>query len=460
MKHGWLVGFFLAAALSGKCADTNAVVVKPGVRKMAERLQHKIAGEDPMDNTFRNRERAVIMEEKLRKETDPGAIWKSLPGLAQEQLNAGRPKDALATLHRFDEIMASTGQTIEPHARLQLLHTKAICNLRLGEQQNCLTNHTIESCLLPIRSLGVYQRQEGPREAVKILDETLRRYPKDLKAIWLLNIAHMVLGEYPDKVPQQWLVPPKVFESDYDIKHFTDVSSGAGLDVPGWAGGCVVEDFDGDGFLDVMISSWEIHTQLRYFHNNGDGSFAEWTQRAGLIGEVGGLNMVQTDYNNDGLPDVLVLRGAWLRGAGKYPNSLLRNNGDGTFEDVTEEAGLLSFAPTQTAAWFDYNGDGWIDLFIGNESYGTNVFPCELYRNNGDGTFTECAAEAGVTSMGFIKGVVAGDFNNDGRPDLYLSNRGGANFLYRNDGPKDPKKGAKSPWQFTKIGRASCRERV
>ena len=89
-----------------------------------------------------------------------------------------------------------------------------------------------------------------------------------------------------------------------------------------------------------------------------DGSFAEWTQRAGLIGEVGGLNMVQTDYNNDGLPDVLILRGAWLKGAGKYPNSLLRNNGDGTFEDVTEEAGLLSFAPTQTAAWFDFNGDG------------------------------------------------------------------------------------------------------
>ena len=455
MKRVLLLCGCLLAGLTAPGADTPAHRVMPGVQKMAERLQRIITAEDPMANEFRSRERAAVLEERARQEKDLGTLWKNLPTLAEEQLNAGRPLDALESLRRFDEITTEKKQPVGPRERQQLLHLKAVCNLRLGEQQNCLTNHTIESCVLPIGRLGVYGRQEGPREAINILTNTLRRYSNDLKALWLLNIAYMVVGEYPDRVPPQWLVPPRVFESEYDIKHFTDVSSGAGLDLPGWAGGCVVEDFDGDGFLDVMISSWEIHTQLRYFHNNGDGSFTDRTREAGLIGEVGGLNMVQADYNNDGRPDVLVLRGAWLRAAGKYPNSLLRNNGDGTFEDVTEEAGLLSFHPTQTAAWFDYNGDGWLDVFIGNESFGTNVHPSELFRNNGDGTFTECAAEAGVTAMAFIKGVVAGDFNNDGRPDLYLSNRSGTNFLYRNDGPKDPAKGPKSPWRFTDVAAAA-----
>jgi len=301
----------------------------------------------------------------------------------------------------------------------------------------------------------VYRRQEGPREAIKILTECLRTYKADFKAIWLLNIAYMVLGEYPDKVPEQWRMPARLFESDYDIKQFRDVSSGAGLDLPGWAGGCVIEDFDDDGFLDVMISNWEARSQLRYFRNNGNGTFTERTTAAGLTGLIGGLNMIQADYNNDGRTDVLILRGAWLGPAGRYPNSLLRNNGDGTFEDVTEESGLLSFHPTQTASWFDYNGDGWLDVFIGNESFGTNVHACELYRNNGNGTFTECAAEAGVTSMAYVKGVAAGDFNNDGRPDLYISSRSSANCLFRNDGPVSKEQGAKSAWRFTNIASAA-----
>jgi hypothetical protein len=139
---------------------------------------------------------------------------------------------------------------------------------------------------------------------------------------------------------------------------------------------------------------------------------------------------------------------------GLYPNSLLRNNGAGTFDDVTEEAGLLSFHPTQTATWLDYNGDGWLDLFIANET-SSNGPPhaCELFRNNGNGTFSNVAAECGVALVGFFKAVVSGDFNNDGRPDLYLSWRGHDKILLRNDGPKDAALGAKSAWQFTDVAR-------
>src|SRR5439155_587154 len=203
----------------------------------------------------------------------------------------------------------------------------------------------------------------------------------------------------------------------------------------------IMEDFDGDGFLDLMISSWDLNEQLRLFHNNGDGTFTDRTAQAGLTGELGGLNIMQTDYNNDGFPDVFILRGAWRGEGGCHPNSLLRNNGDGIFEDVTEEAGLLSFHPTQTAVWFDFNNDGWLDLFIGNETARTNALhPCELYRNNGDGTFTECARESGISHLAFVKAVASADYNGDGLPDLYLSCRGSRNALYRNEGPRDGSK--------------------
>ena len=89
-----------------------------------------------------------------------------------------------------------------------------------------------------------------------------------------------------------------------------------------------------------MISHMGIGDQLEYFHNNGNGTFTRMTEQAGLKGIVGGLNIIQADYNNDGCIDVLVLRGAWLHDKGKFPPSLLRNNCDGTFTDVTGKAGV------------------------------------------------------------------------------------------------------------------------
>src|SRR5690606_2743621 len=148
----------------------------------------------------------------------------------------------------------------------------------------------------------------------------------------------------------------------YPLKQFTDVAPQVGLDVNDLSGGGIIDDFNNDGYLDVMVSSWFPTHQMRYFVNNGDGSCTEKTEEAGLTGITGGLNMVQGDYNNDGFADVFVLRGAWLNELGEHPNSLLRNNGDETFTDVTHEAGVLSFHPTQTATWNDFNNDGWLDL--------------------------------------------------------------------------------------------------
>src|SRR5262249_38092335 len=157
----------------------------------------------------------------------------------------------------------------------------------------CLLNHTSDSCLIPIQGGGIHKIQQGSRGAIKVLTQILKDNKNNFAARWLLNIAYMTLGEYPLAVPKQWLVPPDVFKSDYDIKRFPDIAGNLGLDLQQLAGGVIIEDFDNDGNLDILISAFGPNDQLRYFHNNGDGTFTERTQEAGLTGETGGLNMIQ-----------------------------------------------------------------------------------------------------------------------------------------------------------------------
>src|SRR5579862_6205191 len=420
-------------------AKTNASqrMQPPGTLRMIKLLQETRADleKHPERAAFESDLDVVRDRELLRRATNDQQRIFAQPRIALSLLRSGESEAALGEFDRYEGMLTNSGSKLNAQTQSFLDIMRAMCYLRLGEQENCLSNHNADSCLLPIRGEGVHKIQRGSRGAIGVLSQHLKQFPADLRARWLLNLAYMTVGEYPDKVPQSWLIPPKVFESDYDIKRFPEVAEAVGLDVDGLAGGCIVEDFDGDGYLDVMISDWSLKGQLRYFHNNADGTFTERTREAGLTGLVGGFNMVQTDYNNDGFPDVFILRGGWLGAAGHQPRSLLKNNGDGTFEEVTYQAGLLSLHPTQTAAWFDFNGDGWLDVFVGCESTPNDPNPCELYRNNGDGTFTECSKECGIMVTQFIKGVTAGDYNNDGRPDLYLSSLSGPNLLFRNDGP-------------------------
>ena len=204
------------------------------------------------------------------------------------------------------------------------------------------------------------------------------------------------------------------------------------------SGGAVADDFDNDGYLDIFVSTWDTRGQIRFFRNNRDGTFTERTAEAGLLGLYGGLNMVQADYDNDGDVDLLVLRGAWLRADGRHPNSLLRNDGEGTFTDVSFDAGLGEVHyPSPTAAWGDYDNDGDLDLYVGNETSRALVAPSQLFRNNGDGTFTDVAEAAAVMNYRYAKAAVWGDYDGDGLQDLYVSNYGGSNRLYRNTGRGD-----------------------
>ncbi len=374
--------------------------------------------------------------------------------LSTQLLRAGQSEEALRELERAVAAVRDMGRNLSDNDRRANDEQRGLINLRIGEQQNCIQNHTVDSCLVPIRGQGVHKDQRGSRAAIEIYGKLLQDFPDDLRYLWLLNLAYMTVGEYPDGVPEKWLLPPAIFDSDYQVARFLDVAVPVGVEHPALSGGIVMEDFNNDGWLDLVTSSWGVLDQMRYFQNDGQGRFTDRTTEAGLIGLVGGLNMVHADYDNDGLPDILVLRGAWLGEAGEYPNSLLRNLGDGTFEDVTERAGLLSFHPTQAAAWGDYDNDGWLDLFIGNESRKKNR-KCALYRNNGDGTFTDIAEKVGLDHVGFVKAAVWGDYDNDGSIDLFLSQMFQPNVLFHNDGPRlgpdaDVTERALS-WQFTDV---------
>jgi VCBS repeat protein/ASPIC/UnbV protein len=445
----------LLAEISTGPAASHAARQADSTRRMAELLRRIARDADPMRNAFRNSERLAVLRSVLDSTTDPKSRAKVMVQISDELLQSGNPAEALKMTDAVESLLKENHIPAEENLQYTFLSFRALCHLRLGELENCCANHNADSCLFPIHGMGIHSIQRGSRAAIEVLSELLARFPSDLRARWMLNIAYMTLGEYPDKVPQMWVLDPALFSSEYDIKRFPDVSANVGLDITGLAGGVVLEDFDNDGFLDLMVSSWGLNNQLRFFQNNGDGTFTERTEEAGLVGEVGGLNLISCDYNNDGLMDVLVMRGAWLGSEGHYPISLLRNDGGGKFTDVTEEAGLLRFHPTQTAVWFDYNGDGWLDLFIGNETARGDKSPCELFRNNGDGTFTECAAEHGLDIVGFVKGVASADYNNDGRPDLFISRLDGPPLLFRNDGPAGADMSPSAPWRFTDVTEAA-----
>lgn len=349
--------------------------------------------------------------------------------ICQTLLELGREADAID----LAEQMLTTVNDYSSENSYAIMRTLALAFLRHGERVNCVEGHTPGSCIFPIKGEGLQKNTTASRKAISIYEKILLHDTTDMESRWLFNLACMAIGKYPTGVTSRFVIGGLDTPSPHTVGPFKDAAMHTGLDTENMAGGSIVEDFNNDGLLDIVTSGWGLEEAMHYHQNNGDGSFTNLSASSGIDQITGGLNIIQTDYNNDGFRDIFVLRGAWLQEFGQQPNSLLRNNGDGTFTDVTIESGLLTFHPTQTATWADFNNDGWLDVFIGNET--TSLFsshPCELYINNTDGTFSEMARSADCDLRLFVKGVTSGDFDNDGKVDLFISTMNGRKILLKN----------------------------
>ena len=393
----------------------------------------------------------AMVEDQLEKNLDP-----SIP-----HENLSTPLDLIQTHYALANVFTYEGKMDQaitqwqaayqiavdqlPKAMPELEEVLGISYLHKSEMDNDVYRAPGDRCIFPPKPGVKYDKPAASQKAVEYLLKYLARKPDALDVRWLLNLAYMTLGRYPAGVPRDYLIPQSTFESPEDIGRFVDVAPQAGINHFAMSGGLIVDDFENNGLLDIVTSGYGQCEQMQYFHNNGDGTFTDQTAKAGLTGQTGGLNMIQADYNNDGCLDILVLRGAW-----EFPQrkSLLRNNCDGTFTDVTAAAGLAEPATdTQTAVWVDIDNDGLLDLFVGNENR-----PAQLFHNEGNGTFKDIAHSAGVDKTAFTKAVVAGDYDNDGWPDLFVSNLNGDKFLYHNNHDRTftevaQQAGITKPWQ-------------
>ena len=446
----FLLLFLLACSSENKEAKVDPPQNPGSTQKMVEELKAIASQTDNIEVWHLNRPRAQFIDRQLATVTDPGQRISLLFKSGIEWLNAGEYTTSIERLRSIFTFIQNQRLQLPPEQFLTIKELLGVAYLRKAEIENCIEDHNAYSCIIPIEKPGQHTRREGAEMALQIFQEILQETPENPQVAWLYNIAQMTLGGYPAKVEKPYLIREKVFESEAKIPRFTDKAMELGIAVNDISGSVVMDDFNNDHYPDLLVSSYGLDDQLRYFQNDRQGGFEDRTTAAGLDGLWSGLNMVQADYNNDGWVDVLILRGAWLGKDGNHPNSLLRNNGDGTFTDVTRETGLYCRFPTQTAGWADFNGDGWIDLFIANEFSRSNNAVCQLFQNQGDPdgtgqvTFKEVAQEKGVAVQDFIKGCIWGDYNNDGYPDLYLSSIRGDNRLLQNGGPaKD--------FQFTNV---------
>ncbi len=210
-----------------------------------------------------------------------------------------------------------------------------------------------------------------------------------------------------------------------------------------------VADYDGDGFEDLFVTDSKEDGKNHLYHNNGDMTFTDVATEAGVANgndsENASADCLWFDYNNDGRPDLLVVRFGH--------NQLFKNLGNGKFQDVTREAGLYRYLNAITAIAFDYDHDGYVDLFVGSYFSSVNIFHpatprffpesfetanngggVTVFHNNGDGTFTDVSAKVGIKISGWTLDLGHGDANNDGWDDLYVACDFGTDRFFVNNG--------------------------
>ena len=438
LRAGWLsVAFLLICSGCGETeqagtnqSEKNTVQIEDTSHRQMVDLLRNVAVDALATNEYFQTVSVDSALSQLQSEQSPGARFQLHLGLMDDFRRLGRNSEAVEHLNAALKLIEDRSVVLTAEQRDVFLYQAGVTFLRLGETENCVHCRTSQSCIIPIAETGIHQQKTGSQTASLFFRKVLESNPDHAAALWLLNISSMTLGEYPKGISDTHQIDPGQFEDEGSFPIFQDVATSAGIRSVNCGGGAVADDFDGDGDFDLLTSTWDPSGPMHYFENDGAGVFKDRTKQSGLTGITGGINMVQADFDNDGDVDVFVVRGAWLGRSGRYPNSLLRNDGHGHFEDVSFSLGFgPPFYPSSSASWFDFDNDGDLDLYVGNEHA-----PCQLFRNDGTSGFLDIAGEAGVTNDRYAKGVITGDLNGDDLPDIYVSNLAGDNRLYVNSG--------------------------
>ncbi len=346
--------------------------------------------------------------------------------LGMQRAEEGRLEEAI---DHFSKILEAA-----PGHPLVLIH-RGRTRLRLGafaaaEQDLKRVMASFPDLLRTRRELAVaYLRQGKITEAIETYKQIIDQKPGDLIARWNLRVAYAQQGDYPGDLPERYRITLPPHGVGTSPVTFTDVAPQLGVAALSRARGSAWGDYDGDGDADLFaVAAQDPH---HLYRNDGDGSFTEVTNEAGLVGSRGGWASLFFDYDRDGDLDIFVTRDGWR---GDATNSLYRNNGDGTFTDSAQVAGVGGQGDSFTAALGDVDNDGWLDIYVANGVSRVLGAPNALYRNRGDGTFTDIAPQAGVANHGRSIGCAFGDYDNDGWLDLFVINMDGPNALYRNNG--------------------------
>ena len=340
--------------------------------------------------------------------------------------------DLSASKRQFEKVLELEPNNLE--AMLQL----GLAEFRLGEAdkaaerfENIIQNYRRHSGAYYY--LGVYHLRHGDFEkAVTNFKASLRLKPGDPETLWNLWTAYSKLGGYPPELPEEFKIQVNTSAGSNAGKTqatlLTNIASDLKMDKVDGGRGSAWGDYDNDGDEDIVaVGTYQAHALYR---NNGDGTFTDVAEGAGIADPRGGWGSLFADYDNDGYLDLYITRGGW---SGAAENTLYHNNGDGTFSDVTHAAGVADPQSSFCAAWADYNNDGYLDLYIADGVIGDGAANV-LYHNNGDGTFTNTAESAGVANTGNSLGTAWGDYDKDGHIDLHVVNFGQSNVLYRNNG--------------------------
>ena len=283
---------------------------------------------------------------------------------------------------------------------------------------------------LGMKAQGLF-RQRLFKEAIQVYREYYDLEPSE-KPLWGIYQCTLGLGSVPADLPKKYRFPLRPEMAGADLPpppKFRDIAPELGIDKFSGAGPAGWADYDGDGRFDLVACGMDTFCSL--FHNEGS-RFRDVTLEAGFGKVESGFGAAWGDYDGDGKPDLYIARNGW---AGPLQDSLLHNKGDGTFEEVAKKAGIDEPGSGFHVTWFDYNRDGWLDIYVSNGvTLDRNIN--HLYRNNGNGTFTNVTREAGLEEeqrAGTI-GIAIGDYDQDGWPDLFVHGRMRPNRLYHNLG--------------------------